>query len=1512
MRMLPRLSDSRQRLVPVVCAFLFLVASVAAIAQPMSGVYTINPTGSGTTNFTSFGAAVTALTTNGVSGPVTFNVSAATYNEQVTIPPITGASATNTITFDGGAGNAATRIVTYTIPASTTHGYTLKLSGADYIRLKNLTVEALSTGSAGTAYGYAIHLAGSATDSCNFNSIENCIVKAPVGATAAYAVGILGGGTGYATYDAPCHNTLIQNCTITGGYYGVRFNGRTTPSYHRGQGNQIIGNTISTYYAAIYMYYQASFTIQLNDIDQMATAYTTPYGAYFSSCDGASVVTRNKVRSNYGGMYFTTYSNSAGTQRMLVANNMISAQSSSTVYGLYLSSAYNVDVFYNSVNGYPSATGGGYGCYMTGGNHDVRNNCFVVNGPTSSTTLYAFYTSIAATGFINLNYNNYYYNNIGSGQSLAYQSTDYADLATWKTAQPTLNVNSKSVNPNYPAVTNLRSTSAGLQGAQPLAAVTNDIDNNTRSVTNPMIGCFEFSFPAKDVSASALLSPIGKCGRGAAETVIIRVTNTGTQALNCATDPITVNVAITGAATINLSGTKNSGTIAVGGYADITMSSTANMTAAGNYVFNATAVMASDGFAGNNAMSPVTIQNSGVPTIATFPYSQNFEATDGGFLGNPVAGTVNSWAWGTPAFVSATTTYSMNTASSGTKAWQTGYLNQVYPNGENSALESPCFNMSALTNPVFTFMLNFGGENNYEASIVEGSTDGGQTWTKLTPLYPAYGSTSTSGPIPPDKWSNGSPPMMLNSYEASGWQRCLFQLGPTFAGKPSTMFRVRFGSDGSGNSTAGAAVDDVIVGDLLEKDLQVQAVYVRNATGKWARTVGGAHSVQAVVKSNGYENNPTSVTVVYKEGSAPTSSTDGVSETFTPTWNGTATLLTFTAPWTPTTTGNKTIYARVFYTGDGQTGNDQSSIVTTVMSTSTMGFENFNAMVVPTFDLTDPIPNEGFITANSNGGTAVATIAALGVSGSNAATYAGDISQADDWIFTPAAALLQGTSYRVRLKYASQTGLPQTIQLYYGTAANPGAMQPMTNGTLTNFTNTAFVEWGGTGSAPYFNTDATAPGNYFVGIKIASPANNGRVLIDDVVLELNPTPPPKIGIRYELASTFADDVASAKIDVSVMYKTPGVLTRRYQVTNTTGQYGIRGDFLWDAVAGAAPWLKLTKETANPTLQPTNPFTPPRPRQDQYFTLTFDPEGLNPGTYTTTITVNAVLFNDDNPPTGTGLVASNQPFTVQVTFRIDPVNGGSTGMANGVAVTTSAVTAPGSVLMYDTNNRLIARLTATSGTIPAGFTVFEYPNQLPNGYTRLKYVRKYWKLEGPGSGWTANIDFYYTDTEANGGGVTNRSNLRGRRQPYNGTYLWTYAGSPANATGSVSDPATNSVKVLGLSPANISGNFALATNWDNSAKTIADVTEPMGFDLGQNYPNPFNPSTTITFSIPEDGMTSLVVYNSLGREVARLVDQVLTAGSHSVTFDASNLPSGSYVYRLTAGGQVSVRHMTLAK
>jgi hypothetical protein len=112
--------------------------------------------------------------------------------------------------------------------------------------------------------------------------------------------------------------------------------------------------------------------------------------------------------------------------------------------------------------------------------------------------------------------------------------------------------------------------------------------------------------------------------------------------------------------------------------------------------------------------------------------------------------------------------------------------------------------------------------------------------------------------------------------------------------------------------------------------------------------------------------------------------------------------------------------------------------------------------------------------------------------------------------------------------------------------------------------------------------------------------------------------------------------------------------------------------------------------------------------------------------------------------------------------------------------------------------------------------------------------------------------------------------------------------------------------FGVNGTGLLGVGSVATDIDR------DMTLPESVVLGGNYPNPFNPSTTIRFGLPETTDMSLVVYDVMGREVARLVDGIQAAGYYEVTFSAGQLPTGTYLYRLVTALGTETGRMALVK
>lgn len=131
--------------------------------------------------------------------------------------------------------------------------------------------------------------------------------------------------------------------------------------------------------------------------------------------------------------------------------------------------------------------------------------------------------------------------------------------------------------------------------------------------------------------------------------------------------------------------------------------------------------------------------------------------------------------------------------------------------------------------------------------------------------------------------------------------------------------------------------------------------------------------------------------------------------------------------------------------------------------------------------------------------------------------------------------------------------------------------------------------------------------------------------------------------------------------------------------------------------------------------------------------------------------------------------------------------------------------------------------------------------------------------------------------------------------------WQFITWGGDLTGSA-NPATIAVDAA----KNITATFQQGTG-------ISDETEqPTEYRLDQNYPNPFNPSTTIRFSLKQNGLTTLAVFNAVGQKVQTVFHQYLKAGNHQISFDATDLPSGIYFYQIRSGNFKAVRKFVVMK
>lgn len=151
-----------------------------------------------------------------------------------------------------------------------------------------------------------------------------------------------------------------------------------------------------------------------------------------------------------------------------------------------------------------------------------------------------------------------------------------------------------------------------------------------------------------------------------------------------------------------------------------------------------------------------------------------------------------------------------------------------------------------------------------------------------------------------------------------------------------------------------------------------------------------------------------------------------------------------------------------------------------------------------------------------------------------------------------------------------------------------------------------------------------------------------------------------------------------------------------------------------------------------------------------------------------------------------------------------------------------------------------------------------------------------------------------------------------------------AGELVDATGTVVDfnnrTSSNPFTLTAPGPGNytINAGYAGPLRWDSASVSISvtdigdNSTNLVSYRLYDNYPNPFNPSTSIKYSLPEANFTTLKIFDALGNEVAVLVDELKSAGTYQVEFNAATLSSGIYYYTIQAGSFNETKKMILMK
>lgn len=449
---------------------IFLIYSLPCYPQ-LFGSKTIGGT---SPDYASFSDAISDLTSVGVSGAVIFSVRTGNYPEQISIPQITGASSSNTITFTSGSGDSSDVILTYS-PGSSLNNYTIQLDGADHIVFSNITIS-----STGTDYSRVVLVKGITEDIKFLNN--QFIGTQTTGSSVENAVYYASSGLSTADIDYVFDQNLFQF-----GSYGIYHHG---PSANPETGTVIKNNTFLDQYSyGIFLFGQEAPLVENNSL----TTGSQNSGYIGIECRFGSEnirILKNLIMgagmAGGTGINFT-YSDGSSGNEAIVANNTISLNTlGNSCRPIAASYSSYLKLFYNSTH-----ISGNYSfssCFEAGFdliNTELKNNIFT--NQASGYAIFSYVTSGITSDFNDL---------LSNGTNLGYWNGNVTDLGSWQTVS-SQDGNSISADPMFFSSSDLHAANILLKSGTPVSLyITDDFEGDPRDGSAPCMGADEFVIPA--------------------------------------------------------------------------------------------------------------------------------------------------------------------------------------------------------------------------------------------------------------------------------------------------------------------------------------------------------------------------------------------------------------------------------------------------------------------------------------------------------------------------------------------------------------------------------------------------------------------------------------------------------------------------------------------------------------------------------------------------------------------------------------------------------------------------------------------------------------------------------------------------------------------------------------------------------------------------------------------------------------------------------------------------------
>lgn len=467
-----------------------LVFNALNLSAQLNGAYTIGGT---SPNFADFTTAAAALSMQGISGNVLFNVRPGTYAERFTISQIPGSNVNQTVTFQAENGDSSS-VFLLNATATNTTNYLITLQNVGQVVLKRLSFQTPESG----AFSSAITLYNATNirlENCQFTGSLNTSTLNENQRVSVLVAGI-------------CPNLTVRNCLFRNGYHAIGvYGGETLVSPDMLIENNRFTGTVAE---AVLAVFANKIRLQQNLVDSCALGFNIRF------CSTA-VVQHNRIfTTSYGCLSMYECLGTAGN-RSLVANNMMGSSGSATqANGALIQSCRYLDFFYNSLN-IQSGADQCYGVFLANSSRYIRlqNNSVVVRLGGTPVVVENEPNEVEIFNHCNL-----------------YNGLILSDLPP----------NSISSNPYYFSDTDLHVTNAVLNNlGTPLPSVTKDIDGENRDAQTPDIGADEYSPVVLSAAVAGFVNPSTDsiyCAELPLEAVL---QNTGSTTLTSAVLTVTLN-----------------------------------------------------------------------------------------------------------------------------------------------------------------------------------------------------------------------------------------------------------------------------------------------------------------------------------------------------------------------------------------------------------------------------------------------------------------------------------------------------------------------------------------------------------------------------------------------------------------------------------------------------------------------------------------------------------------------------------------------------------------------------------------------------------------------------------------------------------------------------------------------------------------------------------------------------------------------------------------------------------